>query len=284
MENFASYILGENDYIQKMIITYYLSKKEGIYFDKSIVLRAEIARMFIHYAMIDVPENIVITEMLLCNCKKVDDAQKIGKLETYAKEGAEYLKTLGFNDKFCKTCEEVNRYSGSSPRERESDILELVDQFVGLILNRPERPAFTPEEALVILKDRNLKDSNNRYLNDFIKFVTDMETVFIKETIEVPVIKKLISIHNTEANVKTFITILGNEYTEKIDELINNKLDKEVVKKTSKEEPPVRIVKRYVKVPEKKERAMFTEEIANRIMNHESNFKIEDEDNKKEGV
>ena len=208
-----------------------MSRKTGIFFDKSIVLRAQIARMFIHYAMLDVDENKVITEILLCNCKKVDDAQKIGKLETYAKEGAEYLSSLGFDKKFCKTCEEVNRYSGSSPREKESDLLEVVDQFTGLILNRVERPAFTPTEALVILKERNLKDVKNKYLESFIKFVNDMETVFIKETIDVPVIKKLVSVHNNEANVKTFITTLGNHYSDKIDELINNKIDKEILKK-----------------------------------------------------
>ncbi len=280
MEDFATYILEEKDYIQKMIITYYMSRKTGIFFDKSIVLRAEIARMFINYAMLDVDENVVITEVLLCNCKKVDDAQKIGKLETYAKEGAEYLETLGFNKKFCKTCEEVNRYSGSMPREKESDILELVDQFTGLILNRVERPAFSPEEALVILKERNLKDSDNRYLQDFIKFVNDMQHVYIRETIDVPVIKKLISIHNNEANVKTFIMSLGNNYSSKIDELINNEIDKEILRKSNENENDtkknVRIVKRYVKVEEKNERALFSQEIADRVLNHEAKYKIED--------
>ena len=275
MEDVATYILEEKDYIQKMIITYYLSKKTSIYFDKSIVLRTEIARMFIRYAMLDVDENIVITEMLLCNCKKVDDAQKIGKLEVYAKEGAEYLSTLGFSKKFCKTCEEVNRYSGSEPREKESDILELVDQFTGLILNRVERPAFTPDEALVILKDRNLKDLENRYLGEFIKFVKAMENVFIKETIEVPVIKKLVSIHNNEPNVKSFIMSLGNIYSPIIDDLINKEIDKEVLKKENSGSS-TRIVKRYVKVENKAERALFSQEIANRVLNHESKYKIEE--------
>ena len=39
---------------------------------------------------IDVDDNLVLTAMLLCNCKKVENAQKMGKLETFAKEGAEY--------------------------------------------------------------------------------------------------------------------------------------------------------------------------------------------------
>ena len=282
MDNFATYILEEKDYIQKMIITYYLSRKEKIYFDKSIALRAEIARLFIHYAMLNVDENVTITQMLLCNCKKIDDAQNMGRLETYAKEGAEYLATLGFSQRFCRTCEQVNRYSGSEPREKEADILEVVDQFTALILNRPERPAFTPEEALVILKERNLKDVNNRYLDEFIKFVKDMENVYIKETIEVPILKKLVSIHNTEANIKTFITVLGNHYSEILDELINNEIDKQILKKSEENSSGERIIKRYVKVEENKERALFSEEIANRVLNHESEFKIEDEDKKDE--
>ena len=39
MEDFATYILEEKDLAQKMMITYYLSKKAGIYFDKSIVFK-----------------------------------------------------------------------------------------------------------------------------------------------------------------------------------------------------------------------------------------------------
>lgn len=171
MEDFATYILEEENLSQKMLITYYLSKKTGIFFDKSIVLKAEIAKMFIEYMQINVDKNLVLTAMLLCNCKKIENAQKIGKLETFAKDGAEYLSTLGFSKRFCKICEEVNRYSESSPRERESDILEIVDQFTGLILNRVERDAFSTEEALVVLKERNLKYADNRYMEMFTEFI-----------------------------------------------------------------------------------------------------------------
>ena len=38
MENFAEYILNEEDLMQKMEITYYLSRKKRILFDKSIAL------------------------------------------------------------------------------------------------------------------------------------------------------------------------------------------------------------------------------------------------------
>ena len=37
MEDFATYILNEQNTTQKMLIAYYLSKKTGIFFDKSII-------------------------------------------------------------------------------------------------------------------------------------------------------------------------------------------------------------------------------------------------------
>lgn len=290
MESFATYMLNEEIPAQKMIIAYYLSKKTGIFFDKSIVLRAEIARLFVDYMKIDVDKNTLITAMLLCNCKKVDDAQKMGKLETFAEEGAKYLGTLGFNKRFCKICEEVNRYSGSTPREKESDILEAVDQFTGLILNRIEREAFTPEEALVILQERNLKFSDNRYLNDFVTFVQDMEKIYVKEMIDVPVIKKLVSLHNKEANVKTFIAALGNKYSEKIDIAIQKQSKKEykellatkITRDTNKgngrsalDEVNADNVNDITK-HEFTEKSLFSKEIAERVLSHNSKYRIEE--------
>lgn len=111
---------------------------------------------------------------MLCNCKKVDNAQKIGKLHTYAKEGADYLLNIGFDPRFCRICEGVNRYSDTRPREPESDILELVDQFGGMLLDRPERAGFRPEDALIQLERANLKDVNNIYLDKFHEFVNMM--------------------------------------------------------------------------------------------------------------
>ena len=46
MENFAEYILSEKDLIAKMEIVYYLSKKQQIFFDKSVIFKTEIARLF----------------------------------------------------------------------------------------------------------------------------------------------------------------------------------------------------------------------------------------------
>ena len=269
MEDFATYILSEKDYIQKMIITYYLSKKTGIFFDKSVVLKTEITKLFMDYAALDVDKDMVLTAMLLCNCKKIDNSQKIGKLETYAEEGARYLSELGFNKRFCKICEEVNRYTGSSPREIESDILEVVDQFTGLILNRIERPAFTTEEAVTILKERNFKNIYNRFLDDFVLFVQSMETIEIKDNVDIPIIKKLVSLHNNEPNVKALISKIGNKYDEKINKAISKAMKNQINEK----EQSTQI--RYKRV-NKQERALFSKEIADRILNHESIYKIEE--------
>ena len=68
MEDFATYILEKKELSGKMVIANKLSKKVGIFFDKSIVLKAEIAKLFIEYMELDVDENEVLLAMLLCNC------------------------------------------------------------------------------------------------------------------------------------------------------------------------------------------------------------------------
>ena len=164
MEEFAEYILNEEDLIAKEEIIYFLAPKLGINFDKATIFKTEIARMFLKYTKIRLDHNLILTACLLCNCKKVDDAQKIGKVQTYAIEGAQLLKKLGFDARFCKICEGVNRYSEQERREPESDILELVDQFGGMLLDRPERIGLNPDEALVLLEHRNLKNEYNNIL------------------------------------------------------------------------------------------------------------------------
>ena len=129
METFAGYILGEKELIRKMEIVYYLKKRTGIFYDNSVILKAEIAKLFIETMKLPVDENLVLTACLLYGCKKTDGPQDLTKIRSYAKEGAEYLRSLGFSKRFCKICEEHNRYSGSQPREKESDILEIIDQF-----------------------------------------------------------------------------------------------------------------------------------------------------------
>ena len=176
-ETFANYILSEKNWIKKMEIMYYLNKRGNIFFDTSVVFKTELLKLFLDNTNLDVDENMLITASLLYNCKKVDNFSDMNKVKTYAKEGADYLKTLGFDDRFCRICEQINRYSGSEPREPEADILELIDQFGGMLLDRPERIGFQVDEALVLLEYRNLKGKNNRYLQIFKDFVNRMEAI-----------------------------------------------------------------------------------------------------------
>ena len=179
METFADYILSEQDYIKKMEIVYYLKRRTNIFFDNSVIFKTELARMFIDNMQLNVDRNLVLTASLLCACKKPTNVQDLSLIKRYAKEGAEYLETLGFDKRFCKICEEVNRYSGSTPREKESDILELVDNFGGMLLTRPERRGFPVDEALVLLEYRNMKGKENVYFEKFKEFVCVTEGITV---------------------------------------------------------------------------------------------------------
>lgn len=177
METFADYILNEKDFAKKVEIMLYLKKKTDIFFDNTAIFKALIAKIFIESMEIDIDENKVITAMLLCGCKKINNAQDIEKIKSYAKEGGDFLSKLGFSKEFCLICEQQNRYSNSLPRKKESDILELADQFGGMLLDRPERVAFPIEEALILLENRNLKNCNNYYLNEFKEFVNIVKEI-----------------------------------------------------------------------------------------------------------
>lgn len=251
MEDFAKYILNEDDFISKIEILYFLAPKLGINFDKSIVFKTEIARMFLEYSKLNVDENLVLTACLLCNCKKVDDAQKIGQLKTYAKEGAEYLVKLGFDERFCRICEGLNRYSGLSPREKESDIIELADQFGGLLMDRPERIGFSPDEALVLIEHRNLKNEYNRYLETFREFVNTLDKVEILGVVNTTVFARLQKLHRETRDVPEFVKQISIDYSVAVDEKIK---ELENLKE---------------KANETANRSMFTEEVKEKILKRE---------------
>ena len=251
MEDFAKYILNEDDFISKIEILYFLAPKLGINFDKSIVFKTEIARMFLEYSKLNVDENLVLTACLLCNCKKVDDAQKIGQLKTYAKEGAEYLVKLGFDERFCRICEGVNRYSGLSPREKESDIIELADQFGGLLMDRPERIGFSPDEALVLIEHRNLKNEYNRYLETFREFVNTLDKVEILGVVNTTVFARLQKLHRETRDVPEFVKQISIDYSVAVDEKIKE------------------LEKLKEKANETANRSMFTEEVKEKILKRE---------------
>ena len=170
-DSISDYILSEKELCKKIEILTYLKRKKDIFFDNSVIFKALIVKYFIETMEIDVDLNLVVTAMLLCQCKKINNAQDIKKIESYAKDSADFLESLGFDHEFCVLCEQHNRYSNNYPRKKESDILEIADQFGGMLLDRPERIAFPIEEALILLESRNLKGSNNVYLDEFKKFI-----------------------------------------------------------------------------------------------------------------
>lgn len=218
-ESFANYILEEKDWVRKMEIMYYLERKTNIFFDKSVILKTEIAKLFIDIMNIkDIDENYLITACLLCNCKKPNGFGELKRLKTYAKDGAVYLEKLGFEKRFCKICEEVNRYSKSEPRENESDILEIVDHFGGMLLDRYDRASFKPDEALLLLEYRNLKNKPNKYLELFIKFVEEIQRAHIGLNRSLEYLSKLL---NTTRTTKMAIVNAYNSKVE-IEEAVQN--------------------------------------------------------------
>ena len=110
MDTFADYLLSEKDLINKMDILNRLQRmlkeKRGItiFFNNSVIFKTEIARMFLEYTDVgkEVDKNLVLTACLLCNCKKIDGPQSLETLHSYAKKGAEFLATLGFDKGFVK--------------------------------------------------------------------------------------------------------------------------------------------------------------------------------------
>lgn len=141
-------------------------RNEYMFFNKSTIFKASIAMMFADYVGLNEYEkNRLVTACLVCNCKKRDSARTPEELKKDIDNTRIFLKMLGFSDEFCYDCEQLNRYSQTDPRTDMGDMLELIEQFGGLLLDRPERKGFSPEEALEIMKKRNLKDYTNRFLN-----------------------------------------------------------------------------------------------------------------------
>lgn len=202
MDTLAEKILNERNYFKKLELVYYLKKLTGIYFDNSVILKTELARMFIEDRKLKVDENLVVTACLLCSCKKKKNATNFENILKYAKEGAEFLEQLGFNKRFCKICEEVNRYSNSGIREIESDILEVVDSFGGLVLDRPERKGFPIDEALVLTEYRNFKGFKNNFMDEFKEFVNKNEKIEKNN--------ELLTINDTNGPISSLIKMIKN--------------------------------------------------------------------------
>lgn len=254
MDTFADYILNEKDLASKIEIVYYLSKKEKIHFDKAVILKTEIVRLFLKYSKLDLDENLLLTASLLCNCKKVENTRNLEEIKSYAKNGADYLEILGFDEKFCKICGEINRYRGSNTRENESDVLELVEQFGGMLIDRPERIGFEPDEAMVLLVHRNLKGEYNRYVEKFTQFIEMLEEINMGEFVEIPALKKLVKIYNETDELIEFVKKIINNYEPQIDKLIE-KRNREIKEEMFEESDSM-----------KNKRPLFTEETTRKIL------------------
>lgn len=180
---FAKMILEEKNFMKKLDLAAYLAKRENNFFDTSVIYKAEITKLFLNKMNIEgVDENEVITAAIMYTCKKIDSAQEIDRIKNEKNKDFDYLKSLGFSDRFCKICVEHTRYNqpeGDYEREPEGDILELVENYVGLTMHREDRMAFPIDEALDLMENKNLQGKYNRYLNTFKQFVEIMEGIRI---------------------------------------------------------------------------------------------------------
>ena len=159
-----------------------------------------------------------------------------------------------------------------------------------------------------------MKNLTNRYLEDFIIFVKAMEDVFIHDTVDVDVIRKLAFLAEREPDVKSFIAKLGNRYSPEIDRLMkidikedaenllyNNEKKEEYEEQTKKiennaEKAAERLNKTVNRTVEKVEgarnkvhaahrytrkiyraqsdRALFSQETVDRVLNNRTPFKF----------
>ena len=117
--------------------------------------------------------------MLLYSCKKTTNPLDVANIDEYVYKGVEYLEDLGFNDYFCNVCKQVNRNTSPINRTKEGDILELVDNFGEMLIDKENSKAFSIDEAIILLKHKNFKGQSNQYLKQFMQFVNLEEGVTI---------------------------------------------------------------------------------------------------------
>ena len=96
-------------------------------------------------------------------------------------------------------------------------------------------------------------------------------------------IKKLVHLHNKEANVKTFIASLANNYSEKINEALEENIKKKAKKVLEREPDGAASMKRDLEkmkelaaTTKKRSRALFSDDTTKKVLNHESKYKVEE--------
>lgn len=174
----ADELLEEKDSIKKCELIYYISKKEPILFNTAIMLKVEILRMFLdemNYE--DIDKSYMLTLALIYTAKKINSPQEKLRLKLNIQENIDYIKSLGFSDEFAK---DASRYKEpdegeEDKRSRYAKILDIIDQFGGMIVHREDRLAFPIPKALDILEKTNLKNSKNPYLKDFVAYIKETD-------------------------------------------------------------------------------------------------------------
>ena len=123
-----------------------------------------------------------------------------------------------------------------------------------MLLDRPERIGFKPDEALVLLEHRNLKDEYNRYLDTFIDFVNFVEKIEMNDTVNMTALKRLVKIYNETEDLAKFTEKVIYEYEPKIDKLMEKRIDN--------------IAKEMFSSVSDPNRPLFSKETAKKIMEH----------------
>lgn len=180
MKLISDYFLSEKDFTKKVEKVYYFSKRQNLFFDKSSIMIAEITRMFAEMMNLDIDLNELVTESLIYNFKKVDGPTEIQRAKKEIYKDRIFFEKLGFSKNFAKSCTQHTRLIKGETRTKQGDILELVDQFSGLILHRENRIAYKVDEALDILKNKNMKNKENQYLDEFIFFIEVLNEIKLK--------------------------------------------------------------------------------------------------------
>lgn len=178
MKRIGRYITAEKNLFRKIELVYYLKNKKDLFFDNSVLLKLELANMFINSMCLDVDKNIVLTACLVYALNKVDTVYEKERIKLKKKDDYDFLKSIGFTESFCKICMEYNRVNEPENYERskEGDVLELVENFGGLLLHRENRLAYNVSDAIDLLENKILLGKNNRFLGEFKFFVDVMES------------------------------------------------------------------------------------------------------------
>lgn len=176
-EKFSEYFLNL-DWVDKMEMAEKLCDRGQIFLDKTVIFKTELTKLFIEVMKLDVDCNLVVTACLLFECKKRIQNGSVINQSTYLQDGADFLSTIGFDDRFCRICRQVFEYSESEKREKESEIIELSACYGDLVLDNPQRKGYESEEAIKMLKDM-FKNSNNHYVSLYVEFFNKMQEVYI---------------------------------------------------------------------------------------------------------